>query len=309
MIRVIRFLFFVCLIIGCNSIIAQTLYVTGMDNSCENPTFITDTVNSIKVDNQMDKLWFVFKADSTITNVLIFSGEGETHCDHLIFNQGDKGFCDAINSKTLMPLRNKVCDRVIPIDYSDWLSREEMKWGVCNCSKCCSQNTDLRTEPGKFYYVVVYGEYRELQIGLNSKSMKGKTNNELYEYDPFDYVEIAVGTSIQLDNILFKTNGIKFLPESYPVLEKLAKFMRNHPSVTIEIQGHVNAPGEKNTLQQIKLSGDRANAVSKYLVESGIDISRMITKGYGNSKMVYPHAKSEREFKKNRRVEVLITGK
>ena len=297
------------LIVCCHAISAQTQYVTGMDNSCEAPLFINDTVNSIKVETQMDKLWFLFKADSTITNVLVFSGEGETHCEHLIFDQNTTGLCESIAAKSVIPLRNRVCDRGIPIDYVNWISKEEINWGVCNCSKCCGQVTELRTEPGRFYYLVVYGEYRDLQIGLNSKQMHSKTNSDLYEYDPFDYIEIEVGTSIQLDNILFKSNGVKFLPESYPLLEKLAKFMRNHPTISIEVQGHVNAPGEKNTLQQIKLSSDRANAVTKYLIESGIDVSRMTTKGYGNSKMIFPRAKSEREFKKNRRVEVLITGK
>lgn len=288
---------------------SQTSYTTGIDNSCVNPVYLNDTVNSIKVEAQMDKLWFLFKADSSITNVLIFAGGGEMHCEHLIFDQGTRNICDSIEAKKVMPLRTKVCDRGVMIDYINWISKEEVQWGVCNCSKCCGQVTELRTEAGRFYYIVVYGDYRELQIGLNSKQMKTKTNPELYEYDPFDYVEIEVGTSIQLDNILFKSNGTRFMPESYSVLEKLAKFMKNHPTVTIEIQGHVNAPGEKNTLPQIKLSGDRAVAVSKYLIESGIDASRMVTKGYGNSRMVYPRAKSEREFKKNRRVEVLITGK
>ena len=45
-------------------------------------------------------------------------------------------FCDSIESKTLLPLRNKVCDHSYEIDSKTRLSYEAIHDGVCLCEKC-----------------------------------------------------------------------------------------------------------------------------------------------------------------------------
>ena len=62
-----------------------------------------------------------------------------------------------------------------------------------------------------------------------------------------------------------------------------------------------NTPGYK------QLSLNRAKAVYNYLTEKeGLDPKRLKYKGFGNTKMVYPDPKSERESSMNRRVEIKI---
>jgi outer membrane protein OmpA-like peptidoglycan-associated protein len=81
----------------------------------------------------------------------------------------------------------------------------------------------------------------------------------------------------------------------------LAEVMEKHPNLMIEIEGHTdNVGGEKYNQQ---LSGRRANAVKKYLVEKfGIDASRLSTEGFGKSRPITTNATKEGR-QKNRRVE------
>jgi len=120
--------------------------------------------------------------------------------------------------------------------------------------------------------------------------------------------KIVIGQNIILENVYFYGNQSVFLPESYESLDNLYMSLYDNPTVTIEIQGHVNAPrSEPGSYYQ--LSFDRAKAVYQYLVDKGIDAGRLTFKGFANNNMVFPDATTEEEMKKNRRVEIVILSK
>lgn len=124
---------------------------------------------------------------------------------------------------------------------------------------------------------------------------------------------IRVGQNVVFDNILFYGNSHEILPESKPSLEAIRGTMQNYPTLTIEIQGHVNCPViwedcSRMKEQNMNLSVARAKAVYKYLCDQGIDPDRMTFAGYGDTRMLYPDARSEEKMKKNRRVEILVKG-
>ena len=128
----------------------------------------------------------------------------------------------------------------------------------------------------------------------------------------FDYTvklqPITKNSNVKLPNILFQPASDKFLPSSYNALKILAKFIKENPDVKIEIQGHVNGPGMPNTKGYKELSYARAKAVYNYLTQSeGIAPERLKYKGFGNTQMIFPDPKSERESSMNRRVEIKIT--
>ena len=77
--------------------------------------------------------------------------------------------------------------------------------------------------------------------------------------------------------------------------------MNDHPTMEILIIGHTDNVGSKEALK--KLSESRANAVKDYLVENGIDGSRLSAAGYGESKPIDTNATSEGR-RNNRRVEI-----
>jgi hypothetical protein len=121
------------------------------------------------------------------------------------------------------------------------------------------------------------------------------------------YLErLAVGKKLALEDIHFRQDSEEFLPISLPVLKRLIDFMAVNHSIRIQIEGHVNAPGYKNTMKIKSLSEKRAEAVRDFLVENGINESRIEVVGYGNTQMLYEKPKNSNEESANRRTEIVI---
>jgi len=101
-------------------------------------------------------------------------------------------------------------------------------------------------------------------------------------------------------NILFDFDKSNIKPESYPVLDEVAEYLKANPKVKMEIQGHTDGKGK--AAYNLKLSDRRAESVKKYLVDKGIAADRLETKGYGLTKPVAPNDTEENRAR-NRRVE------
>lgn len=85
--------------------------------------------------------------------------------------------------------------------------------------------------------------------------------------------------------VLFPTGSSRLTGESSPHLDELARFMNEHPSTKLEIQGHTDNTGSKKRNKE--LSNERANSIRTYLVEkAGIAPSRVSAYGYGDEKPV-----------------------
>jgi outer membrane protein OmpA-like peptidoglycan-associated protein len=102
--------------------------------------------------------------------------------------------------------------------------------------------------------------------------------------------------------LLFDFDSSTIKPEAYPLLDEVAVIMENNPEMKGEIRGHTDSMGPAEYNQQ--LSEKRAGAIDKYLENKGIDSSRWIIRGYGESQ---PLASNETEEgrRENRRVELV----
>ena len=60
--------------------------------------------------------------------------------------------------------------------------------------------------------------------------------------------------------------------------------MNENPAYKLNIAGHTDNSGKAD--KNLQLSKDRAAAVKDYLVNKGIDASRMATEGYGDTQPV-----------------------
>ena len=80
----------------------------------------------------------------------------------------------------------------------------------------------------------------------------------------------------------------------------------NNPALKIDIYGHTDNFGDEE--YNYKLSEKRALAVYDYLVDKGIDPSRLSCKGFGSDVPIAGN-ESEDERGKNRRVEFKIREK
>lgn len=122
--------------------------------------------------------------------------------------------------------------------------------------------------------------------------------------------KIEAGSKVILENIYFYGNSDVFLPASNASLKVLLKTMNDNPNLKIEVQGHVNAPCNSvlsmDTAWNRKLSLMRAKAICKYLTDNGVGEDRLSFRGFGNSHMLFPYAKTEKEMEMNRRVEIMV---
>ena len=103
--------------------------------------------------------------------------------------------------------------------------------------------------------------------------------------------------------ILFNSGKASFQKQTIPVLQAMTAILKEYPTAKFSLEGHTDADG-KDTMNQ-KLSEDRAAAVKNFLVENGIDASRLSSKGFGES-MPVDSNKTAKGKANNRRVEVKL---
>ena len=85
-----------------------------------------------------------------------------------------------------------------------------------------------------------------------------------------------------LANVLFDLDKATLRPESFVELNRFADFLKSHPDMKIELQGHTDAQGDD--AHNLDLSQRRAKAVYDYLVEQGVNPEQMKYKGYGETR-------------------------
>ncbi len=111
-------------------------------------------------------------------------------------------------------------------------------------------------------------------------------------------------TAIVLNNVLFDFDKAVLKPEGKAEVDKLVAEMKKHGKDTVVIEGHTCdlGPAEYN----MGLGQRRADAVKKYMVESGIDAARVETVSLGLTRPAVPND-GPANRKLNRRAEFKIT--
>jgi outer membrane protein OmpA-like peptidoglycan-associated protein len=105
--------------------------------------------------------------------------------------------------------------------------------------------------------------------------------------------------------ILFHTEKATFKPGVTKELDGMIAIMNKFPLATFAIRGYTDTTG--SVTGNLKLSDKRANAVRNYLVENGIDTSRLTAKGYGQESPIDTND-TRAGRANNRRVEVKVTN-
>jgi outer membrane protein OmpA-like peptidoglycan-associated protein len=108
---------------------------------------------------------------------------------------------------------------------------------------------------------------------------------------------------IVLSEVLFAVNSFHLKPVIYPKLDSVASFVKANPNRIIRVSGHTDNTGGEAHNQ--KLSENRARVVAEYLVEHGIETSRVSFAGMGSAQPVGDNTTADGRSK-NRRVEMLI---
>jgi outer membrane protein OmpA-like peptidoglycan-associated protein len=114
---------------------------------------------------------------------------------------------------------------------------------------------------------------------------------------------MATGARIVAEDILFTSGKATLRAESYPELNRLARLLKENPSVKIEVSGHTDNTGSASLNK--KLSKARALSVKRYLESQDISPDRIEYEGYGFDQPIAPNTTAQGRAQ-NRRVEIKV---
>jgi outer membrane protein OmpA-like peptidoglycan-associated protein len=120
---------------------------------------------------------------------------------------------------------------------------------------------------------------------------------------PAEKLVVTEEQIITLEPIYFDFDKATIKPVSYPVLDEVAKVMRDGPTIVVRVEGHTDDVG--SDAYNARLSERRAHSVVKYLVAKGIDPARLQAIGFGESRPIATNDTPEGRAK-NRRTEFHI---
>jgi Outer membrane protein and related peptidoglycan-associated (lipo)proteins len=116
------------------------------------------------------------------------------------------------------------------------------------------------------------------------------------------------GKIFRLKNILYDFDKDNIRHDAALILDELVRIMHENPTLKIELGSHTDSRGTAEYNQD--LSQRRAQSSVNYLVTRGIARSRMVAKGYGESRLLNRCADgvdcTEAEHQLNRRTEFMV---
>ncbi|HET9695035.1 MAG TPA: OmpA family protein [Steroidobacteraceae bacterium] len=113
------------------------------------------------------------------------------------------------------------------------------------------------------------------------------------------------GLVLTLGDVLFETGRADLKPGAIVDLDQLARFLAKYPDRTVTIEGHTDSVGAED--YNLGLSHRRAESVRAYLSRQGVDPSRVVTQGMGESVPVATNDTAGGR-QQNRRVEIIVSN-
>ncbi len=164
----------------------------------------------------------------------------------------------------------------------------------------------LEVEPGNNYVLVAEApDFLRKSFRFDTYNMQWADSLDLdIRLDPItDKPIVLENIYFDFDSDVLKTSVKQYLDTT------LYMVLIDNPEITIEISAHTDSKGSDD-YNKI-LSQKRAESVGFYLLEKGIEVSKIIAKGYGEEKPVAPNKKPDGSDNpegrnKNRRVEFRI---
>ena len=121
--------------------------------------------------------------------------------------------------------------------------------------------------------------------------------------DRYSRAELAESCISLGENAIHFATGQYAIPAgAEQVLSEVAAQLKANPEWKWEVEGYTDNVGDKTANQ--KLSEERAQSVASWLVDHGIDRSRLVVKGYGESNPIADNS-TPRGRAQNRRVELI----
>lgn len=110
--------------------------------------------------------------------------------------------------------------------------------------------------------------------------------------------EVKIGTEV-----VFRPSSADIDARSTGVLGEVADLLAHNPQIRVQVQGHTDNSGDAATNRV--LSQRRADSVRQWLINAGIDASRIEAKGFGDEQPLVPNLTPESRAR-NRRVQFTL---
>ncbi|WP_424004100.1 OmpA family protein [Maribacter sp. IgM3_T14_3] len=110
---------------------------------------------------------------------------------------------------------------------------------------------------------------------------------------------------MNLSPIYYDFDSATVREDAKPVLNEITEYLKNNPTVYIEIRAHTDARG--SSAYNLKLSERRATSTIYYIVSQGVELSRLTGVGLGESELIYDCKNcSKEEHQLNRRTRFIV---
>ena len=196
------------------------------------------------------------------------------------------------NAKTKKPLSASLIYETLPdgVEAGNAVSSESD--GAFKIVLPYDKNYSIRATADKFFAI---------SENLNLDSLTKAGYKEIHK-DLF-LVPIEIGQVVRLNNVFFDFDKSDLRSESFVELDRVVKLLKENPAIEIEMSAHTDSKGSDE--YNFRLSDDRARSVRNYIISQGIAESRIVSKGYGETKPVDTNETDEGR-QMNRRVEFTI---
>ena len=167
----------------------------------------------------------------------------------------------------------------------------------------------INSEYDDFSFVI----QKDLKRGyFSSNRLEGKGKDDIYSFEE-EEIELKKGDDLaivlELNTIYFDLDKSFIRPDASVILDEIVKVMNKFPSMKINIRSHTDSRASKPYNE--KLSERRALSTRRYLVENGINYTRLSNVGVGERELINHCSDgvkcTEDEHQLNRRSEFIIT--
>jgi outer membrane protein OmpA-like peptidoglycan-associated protein len=107
-------------------------------------------------------------------------------------------------------------------------------------------------------------------------------------------------------NITFDSNDANIKTSFQPVLNSIAKVIKEYNKTMVQVNGYTDSTGSAALNNSLSLM--RANSVSNYLRIKGVEANRIVANGYGSSNPIASNSTAMGR-EQNRRVEIVLINR
>jgi outer membrane protein OmpA-like peptidoglycan-associated protein len=105
------------------------------------------------------------------------------------------------------------------------------------------------------------------------------------------YLDSTSIGSFRVSNVYYPFNSAELTAASVASLDSLVAFMKDNPSLTVNIYSHTDSIGSKKYNQDLSLR--RANAIRSYVINNGVDGSRMTARARADVDPAAPNSRRD----------------